>query len=276
MPPAHQVQLWDVETGKEKYRYLGAGPGLQGPRLPMSWAVLNETGRWILCGSQDELIRLYDGTVAKRDPPAGGCPMPSGLEYVGLVPNFTGVPMGDAPPARQAPGGAIPAPGLPFNPPPGAGWRAPAFPPSKYPYLVTGRAGGDIVFTELDKQKDLGVCRGHSDRIWWVAFSKDGHLAASASSDRTVRIWDLHTFKELAELPHGEEVYAVTFTPDGKRVISGAKDGKVRVWDYAKKQELRVYARHAEAVTSIACSADGKRFLTGSMDKTVKLWAMPK
>jgi len=64
-----------------------------------------------------------------------------------------------------------------------------------------------------------------------VAVISNSRRIVSASHDRTVRVWDAATGKELIRFEgHTEGPLCVAVTPDGRSALSGAKDGTLRLW----------------------------------------------
>jgi serine/threonine protein kinase/Tol biopolymer transport system component len=120
---------------------------------------------------------------------------------------------------------------------------------------------------------DQFTLKGHTSYVWSVAFSPDGKRLASASNDRTVKVWDAVTGQEILSLTgHTGGVSSVAFSLDGKHLASASNDRTVKVWDAATGQEVRTLTGHTGEVYSVAFSPDGKRLASTSEDKTVKVW----
>lgn len=108
---------------------------------------------------------------------------------------------------------------------------------------------------------ELRYLKGHTSIVHSVAFSPDGKQALSGSRDKTVRLWDLETGKEIhCFAGHTGTVLCVAFSRDGKFALSGANDKTVRVWDIATGKELRSFD-HAGGIGSLVPAPDGKRAL---------------
>jgi WD40 repeat protein len=144
--------------------------------------------------------------------------------------------------------------------------------------VAIGTAGGQVWLWEPAANGLQGANGGrllteHEGPVWAIAFSPDGRLLASASTDETVRIAEIATGDILASLGnHGGAVYGVAFAPDGLQLASGARDGGVRLWNTTSWEELDRLAGHTATVFSVGFSPDGQTLLSTSRDGTARLW----
>jgi RNA polymerase sigma factor (sigma-70 family) len=120
----------------------------------------------------------------------------------------------------------------------------------------------------------MGMARfRHANTVTSVAYAPDAKTIASASWDKTIRIWDALTGKELRKFQgHEGSVAAVAFAPDGKTLASCSADKTIRLWDVATGRQFRRLTGHQQPVIAIAFSPNGKELASASLDQTVRIW----
>ncbi|MFB2919839.1 AAA-like domain-containing protein [Aerosakkonema funiforme] len=114
---------------------------------------------------------------------------------------------------------------------------------------------------------------GHQAAVMTVDISPDSKLIASASVDKTIKVWRVDG-TEIATLKgHQAIVRRVKFSPDGQLIASGSDDGTVKLWKLDGTL-LKTFQGHSLAVWGVAFSPQGNTIASASQDNTVKLWQL--
>ncbi|MFE9839095.1 helix-turn-helix domain-containing protein [Streptomyces sp. NPDC005551] len=118
-----------------------------------------------------------------------------------------------------------------------------------------------------------GRLTGHRGPVNGVVFGPGRRLLASASSDGTVRLWDVATRRGAGKLVgHRAPVRSVAFSADGRSLASASSDATIRLWSVSGRTQTAVLTGHQGAVRAVAFSPDGRTLASGGEDGTVRLW----
>ncbi len=114
---------------------------------------------------------------------------------------------------------------------------------------------------------------GHKDQVIDLTFSNDGSILASASYDKTVRIWTVGADKDPIILRgHKKGVHAVAISPKGRRIASGGWDRQVIIWDALTGKKIKKFRRHRKGISVVRFSPNGKLILSGDYDGRLNVW----
>lgn len=136
-------------------------------------------------------------------------------------------------------------------------------------------SGGDDFGLRLwDLAEGTGTrMQGHQGKVMGLAVGPGGRLAASASWDGFVGLWDLERPDAPPRLLAGHDsgVNAVAFSTDGARLYSGASDGSIRVWDVARGEPVRQLLNNGFGVNRIVLNEAADWLAYGAVDGVTRV-----
>lgn len=136
-------------------------------------------------------------------------------------------------------------------------------------------AGYDNQLILWDQRTHSSVARAHHDHLVnQCAFSPDGDLIVSSSSDYGARLWSVPDLRLMAILGgHEDDVEMSVFAPSGQQVATASRDHVVRVFDLSGRQVV-AFEGHTADVISVEWAADGTSVISSSDDGTIKRWSL--
>ena len=129
----------------------------------------------------------------------------------------------------------------------------------------------DAIESAFQYWQECNTLIGHSAGVYSISFSRDSQILATASSDKTVKLWNLEGEELQTFTGHQAGVHGVSFDSNGKMIATASSDKTVKLWNL-KGEELQTLTGHHAVVYSVSFSPDGQTLATASMDRTVKLW----
>lgn len=156
-------------------------------------------------------------------------------------------------------------------------------------YILSSSHDKTLRIWDLVSGECLHILRGHTGWVNSCAVSQEGRLAASASSDHTVILWDIEAIFTSSSVP-GEEadmseswhcariftgqeqnVEGCAFSPDGRYILGVSSWFALQLWDSTSGEVVRSFT-HNKWVRCCAFSPDGKYILGGYTEGTLILW----
>jgi WD40 repeat protein len=220
--------------------------------------VFSSDGRFVLSGSMDETLKLWDvdsgrliRTFAARDSITSVAFSPD--VRLALSGSMAGnLALWDVTSGREIWAFTGHA----------ASVRSVSFSPDGH-HALSGSDDNTLKLWDVVSRAAVSTFKGHSGSVGSVAFSPNGRLALSGDSDGMMKLWDVILRKEIRTFTgHKSSVTSVNFSADGLQALSGSRDDTMKLWDIASGRELHSFAL-GMMVFSVAISPDKAKGLVG-------------
>jgi WD40 repeat protein len=129
--------------------------------------------------------------------------------------------------------------------------------------VISGLQTNEPILWETNTGKRIGPLKGHTGLVHAASWSRDGKTLATASADKTIRLWD-PTGKALATLSGHEGAVQCLSWASAKTLASGGADATVRLWTIGSDAPPRLLEGHDGPISTLAWSREGTLLASGS------------
>jgi U3 small nucleolar RNA-associated protein 13 len=257
---SEEIRIVSLSQSTEDGTYFGADVSqLKGHEDIILCLSIEWSGHWIATGAKDNTARLW------RVDPENSC-FECYATFAGHAESVAAVSLPCSPPAESSPAFKDPL----RHPP---------------PFLLTGSRDQTVKRWDVSKAKSpraLYTRKAHEKEINWIDINHSGELFASASQDRTIKIWSVEEGEVQGVLKgHRRGVWSVKFAPKGCLITGGSKglvltgsgDKTVKIWSLSDYSCLRTFEGHTNSVYNVAWLNGGHiQVASAGGDGLVKVW----
>jgi WD40 repeat protein len=139
-------------------------------------------------------------------------------------------------------------------------------------YVATAGYDSQVILWDAATRSAISRAR-HDHLANHCAFSPDGKLLLTGSSDYSARLWSVPDLTLLAVLRHDDDVERVAWSPDGKHVATASRDRTARIWT-RDGQLVHHLKGHAVDCAFVEFSRDGRELVSNSDDGDIRRWSV--
>ena len=141
-------------------------------------------------------------------------------------------------------------------------------------HLLVGGLHGSLKMYDLETGRQIRRFEGHSSWISAVAIDEDQNIVATASHDRTAKIFTLSGQLIHTLSGHKDNVHTVAISPTDDIIATGGRDHKIILWDKKKGKPIRSWYAHNGYVRSLVFDSKGEYLLSAGEDGLARLWSL--
>ncbi len=137
----------------------------------------------------------------------------------------------------------------------------------------------NIISFSQEPELETVIQRGHLGAVKSAVFSPDGKFLVTGGRDRTAKLWEVSTGREMRTfIGHEGTVQALCFSPDGKYIATGSTDKTVKLWNVLTGKLIMTYEDKNDksyfktGITSITFTSDGKKLISGGTNRYLRIY----
>jgi len=149
-------------------------------------------------------------------------------------------------------------------------------------FIVSGSRDHTLRLWNIATGKCVWASQKHRSWITAVAVTPNGRFILSTHDEENLYLWDIATGKRVERKYYGSSLEGLGFTAsamsalfitlDGRFVVSGSQNKTIRLWNFKTGEVIHTYQGHGGNITSVAMTPDGQFIVSGSDDATLRLW----
>lgn len=125
---------------------------------------------------------------------------------------------------------------------------------------------------DLHTGETIGVLKGHKRGLWDIKFNKYDKTVITCGGDKTIKLWSLLNYQMTENFEsHTNSVQKVQYITRGQQIISAGADGLIKIWNN-KAECLKTIDNHSNRIWSIDILNDGDKFVSCDANGQISLW----
>lgn len=132
--------------------------------------------------------------------------------------------------------------------------------------------GGCLTLWDASTLSTIAKLGEPDDYAYSAIWSADSKFVAAVDTHSAVKLWNIETRQQVAELRHGALIYDAAFSPDGTRLSTACDDNTIRLWDLKTYEQVAVLRQHSSYVHAVDFSPDGMQLISCSGDHSIRIW----
>ncbi len=127
--------------------------------------------------------------------------------------------------------------------------------------------------TAYSQKIETVIQQGHELSVLTIVQSPDSNLVATGSRDKSAKLWDLNTGREVRSfLGHEGSVNCISFTHDAKFMVTSSSDNTAKLWNVSTGENIFTTPVADKFLTAAVFSPDSKYFFTGGYPSEAHVW----